>query len=1442
MPLPFKLYQVKNKADQQAFVYMGKPKDDPSNGDSFYPHMVNRKCEDLYLFTTLVGSKNVKLTPSTLIPRTPDTNNEVLKDPFVHIDTRWYHFRYPGREDDIPENLPPNDFIKYHSGSRGDYTVEWRKLTSDGSVLIKPSLLSTVFWNGSKYIGDDAAGFFETTFSPKSLNDDLIYLKTRHYLEILRNTVKTDSLSIIYKKYIDECKWKSTYLMKRFRGSYCVDVKDKKTSIQVGVKSTPNKECECGCISCWEIVNGDVILKYSKLDLDIDPTNINPGDYATERINLVNLWKNYKIYTSDPDNNSPVTMTWIEQFEYNWLNNMGYNRYPEFPMVVRDEKTVNIKFNRYSDRQNRFYGINPRTATREHHAMPPVKTSDENPHIYSYTNTHSLFHPDFYMAELSGYYDRYATTPTKIITKGRIDDGKERVVVPPGVIFRTYKAVPGVISLYELDVPYRRPDEYHFAVDGYGNILGYKSLPYPAIIPTEYPVEVGGLRTASVDDAELRANIKNAWDCYFSNGKNGFCDSDTVDAIYKHRIDNNYFVLPKTINPQDKDYLTSCEIMSGSNTLTIPSYGNYTSVTIPTSAGKFVSLVGDGWNFISSEYTSGGCDITIPISGAYLISCDCSGGYSISISGDSFSLYSPQLISMDPKIRVPGDGWNFTQCTLISDSCSKIVSGTGSFITSCAMMSGDDSWYYTDSLIDNRKYFASAEVKYYPTNPQSEYKILVTGGFDKPDYILDKCELYDNTTHTWTSCASMNVRRHSHTATTLLSDISDSSSSIMDMSGSVLVVGGYNETGTLRDCELYNPVFGEWTVKASLKVKRQNHTATLLKNGSVLVVGGFYYEGICRDTYTKHYVTECELYDPATNSWKVVGNMVRGRVDHTATLLDDGNVLIYGGYDGNDFNNTYDIFDTSTSTISNSVMTLPKRRSHTAQKIIGGDVMIIGGYDENGPLKTCEWFRNYTVYTAPELNQARFGHTSVTWVQGEDDTCGMTNVISGACIHAIGGSNFVNYLSTTELYNTACGKWNYSGDTNHIRYGHTSHLINTNDGVVNTLTIGGTDGSIINEAELVSGGATHTYVNIHHCPIWIDKDIFCSYYAVEHPKKFTENEYSNECHITINCEPDICETPKPLPISSSSSTPPTSGIGVSSSSSADKVSIIVDDTTPDDATVVSSSSSSPAIDEFNEPRVPVTYQDDLMTSNDVHGFVDVKTSGSYNFKVPSGVTRIKVMVWGAGGGGGGYAHIDITNADREHSITKASGGGGGAGGHIKTIKTVTPLSTFTYVVGKGGVTGESVAIEGRSNVDGNTSWYDSNDNLISEPLLVKAIDGTNGGDSYFDTLRAYGGRGGTAGTVQKSAGLPGKGGNGSPGGTSPTLSGVDIYNGKNGKDGAYIKEGPKGPAQFGGSPGFAEGAGGGICSIPGAGEGGDGRRNNTDSAVDGQDGRVRIEW
>ena len=69
---------------------------------------------------------------------------------------------------------------------------------------------------------------------------------------------------------------------------------------------------------------------------------------------------------------------------------------------------------------------------------------------------------------------------------------------------------------------------------------------------------------------------------------------------------------------------------------------------------------------------------------------------------------------------------------------------------------------------------------------------------------------------------------------------------------------------------------------------RYVHRAVLLNNGRVLITGGY--------NNNSGFLAGAELYDPLTSVFTFAGDMTTPRYVHTATLLNTGKVLISGGY------------------------------------------------------------------------------------------------------------------------------------------------------------------------------------------------------------------------------------------------------------------------------------------------------------------------------------------------------------------------------------------------------------------------------------------------------------------------------------------------------------------------------------------------------------------
>ena len=289
--------------------------------------------------------------------------------------------------------------------------------------------------------------------------------------------------------------------------------------------------------------------------------------------------------------------------------------------------------------------------------------------------------------------------------------------------------------------------------------------------------------------------------------------------------------------------------------------------------------------------------------------------------------------------------------------------------------------------------------------------VLVVGGSDKDPPA--SAEVYDPSRNAWTESTSMSTPRRQHTAT-LLPD------------GRVLVVGGNITRGggsMTASSEIYDPTARAWAPAADKQIRVANHTAVLLADGRVLVTGDFLRPPDATDTdgLPLHTIVPlAEVYDPATDSWSFTGQMTRRRGWPTATLLEDGTVLVVGGGSGSVQPPTAEIYYPATNTWSPTDRFSRDRFGHTETVLGDGTVLIVGGLsnDPQAPSRTSEAqiydpsTRELSPVDGPA--QARFDHGAILLFDGT--------------VLIIGGLNLDGGLvAEAEIFDPLSQAWEFAG-------------------------------------------------------------------------------------------------------------------------------------------------------------------------------------------------------------------------------------------------------------------------------------------------------------------------------------------------------------------------------------------------------------------------------
>lgn len=268
-------------------------------------------------------------------------------------------------------------------------------------------------------------------------------------------------------------------------------------------------------------------------------------------------------------------------------------------------------------------------------------------------------------------------------------------------------------------------------------------------------------------------------------------------------------------------------------------------------------------------------------------------------------------------------------------------------------------------------------------------KVLVFGG-DESFGTSDATEIYDPATDSWESAPTPAAAvRWSHTATLL-------------QSGNVLVTGGQDlnssEGNLLQTAWIFNPTTESWTQTGSMHVGRAFHHATLLLDGQVLITddGGV-----------------AELFNPSTGNF-VLTDAPSEVTGTCVTLLQNGNVLACGG--ANDGGRAA-IFDWTTKTWRETARLHYPRWNHSATLLADGRVMVFGGTDEtNGVVHACEMFdpatELWTVVDSSSLNGGTVVSLNDGTVLAFGDGSNDAQLFGAVAVSAIGNATPVTYQVT----------------------------------------------------------------------------------------------------------------------------------------------------------------------------------------------------------------------------------------------------------------------------------------------------------------------------------------------------------------------------------------------------------------------------------------------
>ncbi|XP_054160938.1 uncharacterized protein LOC128958993 [Oppia nitens] len=213
------------------------------------------------------------------------------------------------------------------------------------------------------------------------------------------------------------------------------------------------------------------------------------------------------------------------------------------------------------------------------------------------------------------------------------------------------------------------------------------------------------------------------------------------------------------------------------------------------------------------------------------------------------------------------------------------------------------------------------------TENLSEKFIYICGGNDGSKYLAE-CYEYNKHINVWQSIQSMS---------TIRSDFG-----LVSLNSKLYAMGGYNYGESLNSVETYDTQTNTWKSISSMNILRYEFDSAVVNN-TIYVCGGR------NDKYFK----SCEYYSLNINLWYLTTPMNVERCG-LGLVSHEGFLYAIGGYNGNDFMNSMEMFDTKTK------QWIPKanmgyQRADFGSVSFMGKIYVCGG-EGNSDGKSCETY------------------------------------------------------------------------------------------------------------------------------------------------------------------------------------------------------------------------------------------------------------------------------------------------------------------------------------------------------------------------------------------------------------------------------------------------------------------------------------------------------